>query len=283
MWEEAPSFPPLPIPRPYALTADRGAMQEAVAVVFHLPSLPAHEFQGKLTKRRGQLWIAWYMECEAHYPQLADPDFMSRFDLTMSYRLNSDIAAPYVDPCLTQRLRAIPATKKDGNLLNAFISSRHDRSKRFELLLQLMAHIDVHSYGKILQNKRLPNDLGFETKLEVIGSYKFTLACENAIAQDYVTEKFFHPLIVGSVPVYLGAPNIDAFAPGDNCFINAADWESPAALARYLLEIAADDRAYAGLLAWKTKPFRPEFSRLLEKVQEHPFVRLCKKVDERLR
>jgi len=283
MWEEAPSFPPLPIPEPYELTVDRGAMHEAVAVVFHVPGLPAHLFQRKLKKRRGQLWIAWHMECDAHYPQLGDPDFMSRFDLTMSYRLNADIAAPYVDPILAQRLRTKPTAKQEGHLLNAFISSPHNRSKRFELMLQLMSQIDVHSYGKVLHNRQLPNDLGFETKLDTIRSYKFSLACENAIAQDYVTEKFFHPLIVGSVPVYLGAPNVEAFAPGENCFINAADWASPAALARHLLEIATDDTAYAGLLDWKAKPFRPEFSRLLEKVQEHPFVRLCKKVDERLR
>ena len=108
------------------------------------------------------------------------------------------------------------------------------------------------------------------------------MALENAIAEDYVTEKFYDPLIAGSVPVYLGAPNIDDFAPGENCFINVADWESPAGLARYLLEIASDDAAYARFLEWKTKPFRAPFSALLDRVEEHPFVRLCKTVEERL-
>lgn len=38
------------------------------------------------------------------------------------------------------------------------------------------------------------------------------MAFENVIAMDYVTEKFYDPLIAGSVLVYLGAPNIADFA-----------------------------------------------------------------------
>jgi hypothetical protein len=30
----------------------------------------------------------------------------------------------------------------------------------------------------------------------------------------YVTEKFFDPLIAGSVSVYLGVPDVDKLAPG---------------------------------------------------------------------
>ena len=64
--------------------------------------------------------------------------------------------------------------------------------------------------------------------------YKFTLAFENTVTPDYVTEKLYEPLIAGSVPVYRGAPNVADFAPAPRCFIDAADFAGPAELAAYL-------------------------------------------------
>jgi hypothetical protein len=279
MWGSPLEFPQV---ASFALTTDRKAAEFAAAIVFHLPTLPRDLIPNGLTKRQGQLWIAWSLECEAHYPQMRDPNFMRHFDLTMTYRLDADIAAPYLDSGFRERLRTPPAEKDDAKLVNAFVSSPYNRSRRIEFMVQLMGQIDVHSYGKLFRNRRLEADKGSATKLETIKAYKFTLALENAIAEDYVTEKFYDPLIAGSVPVYLGAPNIDDFAPGENCFINVADWESPAELARHLLELAGDDAAYARFLEWKTKPFRAPFSALLDRLEEHPFVRLCKTVEERL-
>ena len=39
--------------------------------------------------------------------------------------------------------------------------------------------------------------------------YLFTIAIENSLEYDYVTEKLWQPLAAGSVPIYLGAPNVD--------------------------------------------------------------------------
>jgi len=38
--------------------------------------------------------------------------------------------------------------------------------------------------------------------------YKFTLAIENYVCDDYVTEKLWRPLRLGSVPIVFGAPNV---------------------------------------------------------------------------
>jgi hypothetical protein len=279
MWEGPLEYPPT-IPPPYVLTEDRTTVDEAIAVVFHVPTLPGGIIPRGVTKTSGQLWVAWNMECEAHYPQMSDPVFMSRFELTMTYRLDSNIPAPYLDNSLNELLRRAPSKKEDGSLLNAFISSPYNMSRRIEFQSELMSHINVHSYGEVFRNRYIDKDNGRQTKLETIKSYQFTLALENAIAKDYVTEKFYDPLIVGSVPVYLGAPNIDDFAPGDNSFINAADWKSPKALAEYLIELAENESAYARYLEWKTKPFRKRFVALLDLVKEHPFTRLCRKVEQ---
>lgn len=43
--------------------------------------------------------------------------------------------------------------------------------------------------------------------LRFVGQYKFTLAFENAVCDDYITEKLWRPLIVGSIPIYYGSPS----------------------------------------------------------------------------
>lgn len=283
MWDRPLDHLPEAIPPPYVLTTDRSTADEAVAIVFHLPTLPPGLIERQLTKKKGQLWVAWCLECDVHLPHVNDPSFINRFDITMTYRLDSDVAVTYLEPDLPELLRRPPADKEDGKLLNAFVSSGWNQSRRIEFLLQLMPHIDVHSYGRAFRNRHLADDCGRKTKLKTIEAYKFTLAFENAIAKDYVTEKFYDPLIAGSVAVYLGAPNVEDFAPGDRCFINAADWRSPEALSRYLVEVASDEHLYASYFEWKAKPFRPQFSRLVELTKEHSFIRLCRKVDERLR
>ena len=109
------------------------------------------------------------------------------------------------------------------NCVVFFASNYNERSGRTRYVVELMRYLDVHSYGKCLRNNQLPAERdNRQGKLDTMATYKFTLAFENAIANDYVTEKFFEPLAAGSVPVYLGAPNIEEYAPGENCFINAS-------------------------------------------------------------
>jgi len=282
MWGGSLEYPIAEIPAPYVLTTDRNAIAGAAAVVFHIPTLPAKAIPHEIVKRPGQLWIAWCMECDVHYPQMNDPALKSWFDLTMTYRLDSHVPAPYLTPDLDKTLRTKPGQKSNDNLLNAFISSSIDRSGRIEYLRKLMSSLDVHSYGKLFRNRHFEKDLWRETKLDTMRQYKFTVAFENAVATDYVTEKFYDPLIVGSVPIYLGAPNIEDFAPGDHCYINASEWR-PEALAAYLTRLAGNESEYARFLEWKTKPFRKPFIERLDIAKTHPFVRLCGKVEERLR
>lgn len=281
IWGEPPRFPESGVPDGYCLTTDKSFLDDAAAVVFHLPSLPPGLIDGTGRKKKdGQIWVAWYMECESHYPYVTDPHFMSRFDLRMSYRLDSDIVVPYVLNGMGETLRKPVRDKYPGNVVNAFISSRFNKSGRVEYLMRMMSVMDVHSYGDLLRNRAVGNDDGYRFKMDTISRYRFTIAFENAIAPDYVTEKFYDPLVAGSVPVYLGAPNISDFAPGEGCFIDASEWETPESLARYLLELARDDELYAGYFEWKKKPLLPNFRRLLEIQEVDPYIRLCNKVGE---
>jgi hypothetical protein len=196
---------------PCIFTTDRRLLGRAAAVVFHIPSLRR---MGWIRKRRGQLWVAWSMESEINYPALAEPAFMRKFDLVISYRRSTDIWCPYIPRRHEfEAALARPVPPKTG-LVAMFQSASVDKSGRNDFARELMAHIDIHSYGRFLNNRALPDgDNGQATKLSVAARYKFCLGFENSIAEDYVTEKFFDPLLAGSVPVYRGADNVGAFAP----------------------------------------------------------------------
>jgi len=138
-----------------------------------------------------------------------------------------------------------------------------------------MRYLRVDSFGACLKNRRLAWDAGRATKLAMIAQYKFTLAFENSITWDYVTEKFFDPLIAGSVPVYLGAPNVAEFAPGEHGYLDVADFAGPRQLADCLLSLDRDSARYATYLRWKEQPLRPGFLAMVERERQRPICRLC--------
>lgn len=249
-------------------------MYTANAVVFHFPDLKYFPYE---EKPEGQIWVAWSRESDINYPVLRNPEIMEYFDLKMTYHLNSDIPDTYLFKKYQEKLLQPPTEKQYG--INAFISSPFNKSGRLGYLKELMEYLEVDSYGRAFNNKKLKNDTGRDAKEELIRKYKFTIAFENSIARDYVTEKFFQPLVAGSVPIYLGAPNIDDFAPGENCFINVADFKGPKALAKYMKMLDADDALYNEYLEWKKKPFLPKFNSLLNIAGEHPIIRLCKMIE----
>jgi len=98
-------------------------------------------------------------------------------------------------------------------------------------------------------------------------NYRFTIAFENARETDYVMEKFYDPLIIGSVPIYLGAPNVAEFAPGEHCYIDASEFGSARDLADFLLSMS--DEEYTRYHDWRRDPLRTEFLRMCESRPAH--------------
>ena len=277
MWHGPLQWEEIEIPESCALTTNRSYLEKATAVVFHIPTL------GRMPapKPNQQLWVGWTLECDLNISRQRSESFMEQFDLVISYKLDSDIPALYVpgEPEILEELTAPPAEKSE--LAAAFISSSINQSGRCQYLRELMKHMPIHSYGKKLNNRKLESDQGWGSKREALKKYRFTVAFENAVAPDYVTEKFFHPLSSGSVPIYLGAPNVEQFAPGDNCYLNVSDFTGPEELARRLLDLAADEEQYNELLAWKKRPLRPGFLEMVERSKENIWLRLIQKIQER--
>lgn len=264
-----------------SVSVDLSRLRTADAVVFHIPTTPVPI---PFRKPRGQAWVAWSWESDRNYPQLADVDFMRQFDLTVTYRRDADVVLSYGRPEDWLPFAPgplVPLTEREPALAVYIASSSVDRSGRTDYVRELMRHMEVDSYGRCLNNRSLPDDRGRATKLDTLARYRFTLAFENSRAPDYVTEKFYHPLLVGSVPVYLGAPNVADHAPGADCYIDVRRFDTPRELACHLLELREDEQRYARHLAWRDQPLAPCFIAQVEEQRRHPMCRLCRLLCER--
>merc|ERR1711918_136919 len=95
-----------------------------------------------------------------------------------------------------------------------------------------------------------------QNKMDNIRSSAFTLAFESVQADDWVTEKVYHALAVGSVPVYYGASNIEDFLPCRHCIINANRYEdNHLLLAKRLKYLLKNGTAYDEYLSWTKTPY----------------------------
>lgn len=76
-----------------------------------------------------------------------------------------------------------------------------------------------------------------------VSEYKFYLSFENTIVDGYVTEKLYDRLRYGPIPVYYGAPDVMNITKKIS-FINANNFKSPEALAKYLLFLDGHPKEY---------------------------------------
>ena len=273
--KEAIGFTPALAEDLCTVSTDHNRISSADALVFHLPNMKEPP---RIPKKPGQPWVAMSMESDANYPHQTDPDFMRHFDLRMNFRRDSDVPLLYLEPSHLPLFNKPPKWKFRRAPAVYFASNNFALNNRHELVQELMKHLKVDSYGKSLQNRYPVKDKGRMTKLDTISRYLFYFAFENSNSTDYVSEKVFDGLIAGTVPVYLGAPNIDDYLPGNKCIIKVSDFSDPLDLARYLISLSKNQKEYRSYLAWKREPLRQSFLDLIQPMHTPPLRRLCHKL-----
>ena len=78
-----------------------------------------------------------------------------------------------------------------------------------------------------------------EDKLNKTSEYRFSLVVENSRMNGYISEKIFEAMFAYSVPIYLGAPNVENYIPA-NSFINVAKFVNMNELLMYLESLTND-------------------------------------------
>jgi len=263
-----------------SFTTDRERLGEADAVWFHGPSIV------DLPPAKNQPWILMSMESDENYPALKNNTMLLRFDILMTYRLDSDVPCIYPNWHQYGSFRQPPRAHHGPaqGALAVYIAS-NPVARRDSYAEELMSYIRVDSLGSCLHNKDITDFVtggwsqgAWGSLLSVLPEYKFYLAFENSISTDYVTERMFHALAAGVVPVYLGAGNVQDFLPGSQAIIDAADFASVQELAEYLKELDQDDAAYQKHLTWKYQDYAAGFNDLLDMGSIEPMDRLALKL-----
>ena len=192
----------------------------------------------------------------------------------MTYRLDSDVYHPYarvVKKSETSPLfekRTLTSTswnhksnsnggKKNSNLVEAekpklvawVVSNCFTHSNRESFVRDLEKFIPIDIYG-YCGDLTCIGETSLECYSNLAKSYKFYLAFENSLCIDYVTEKFFDSLTYDMVPIVYGRANYSSLAPPGS-YIDARDFESPQALAKYLHYLDLHPEEYVKYFSWK--------------------------------
>eukprot|EP01133_Synstelium_polycarpum_P001533 gene1533-1790_t len=181
------------------------------------------------------------------------------------------------------------AKLEDKKKFAVFVASncvRGGADKRTEYVKELMQYIEIDSFGLCLQNQpadalnRNTDRERYLAKMELMKEYKFVLAFENGNTTDYVTEKLFQAYLGKTLPVYMGANNVEDWTPGNHSVIRTDQFKSPKDLADYLLKVGSDQSLYEEYFKWKNEPFKPQFYKSYDNCVFQTECRLCDRVIE---
>ncbi len=76
-----------------------------------------------------------------------------------------------------------------------------------------------------------------DSKAETLSRYTFAICFENMVLEGWITEKIFDCFFAGTVPIYLGAPDVEDWIPAE-CFIDMRSFSGYDELRSYLLQLS---------------------------------------------
>ncbi|XP_014205411.1 alpha-(1,3)-fucosyltransferase C isoform X2 [Copidosoma floridanum] len=250
------------------------SVEDFDAIVFH--GINGELSTKDLPDRRRPSQKYVFVALESPVNRYIGPEFDGYFNVTATYHFDSDIVWTYANIVDrdNESLVAVPSAKEyfewkvdesmsaenEGDedriikgkkdLAIWYRSNCNTRGRREAYVAELEKHMPVASYGSCSSaNPGCRRDQDC-FKSEVEPRYFFYLSFENSLCEDYITEKFFNALNHSVVPVVYGGANYSRFAP-PNSYINALDFDSPQELAKYLILLSKDVRAYKKYFHWK--------------------------------
>ncbi len=253
MFKKCPESRCIPLPKD-------GTMENADAVIFNTRKLSLLRRPETLPQRKhpGQIFVFYNMESPLRTQGLLKhPVFYDVFNLTLTYRLDSDVpmylvkVIPLGNPTYKEEHpRNKDIRKYKSKMAVWFVSAcNKSGSPRIQYAAELAKYISVDIYGKC-GNLTCPIDEKGACMKMAEKTYKFYLAFENSACVDYVTEKLKHPLSNNMIPIVMGGVNYDVRAP-PHSVINVLDYKSPKDLAEYLILLDEKQKLYEEYFVWK--------------------------------
>ena len=129
--------------------------------------------------------------------------------------------------------------------------------KRNELFKLINNYKKVDSPGRCMNNmppisRNTPKESRFsvnwvEEKLNFLKPYKFTISFENSMNSGYTSEKLTQPMLVNSIPIYIGHKDVSKEF-NTKSFINYNDFSSMKEFIDFIIKVDKDDRLYEKML-----------------------------------
>ncbi|XP_060530322.1 alpha-(1,3)-fucosyltransferase 10 [Cylas formicarius] len=221
-----------------------------------------------LPRSKDVLWAIYHEESPKNYAPFLHKEVQALFNITATFSRFSDfpLTLNYLDNInlLTDK-NFFRSVEVKNLLLKNFAPVLYVQSNcdtpigRDGIVKELMQYINVDSYGHCLNNKNLPDELLSVDRLDIynnkyidfVSKYKFIIAIENAICEDYITEKLWRPLIAGSVPIYLGSDQVEDWLPNNSSTILVKDFPNISSLANFIAKVNDNNTLYNALLEHK--------------------------------
>jgi hypothetical protein len=218
--------------------------------------------------------ILFICECEAVHPDNFNRNYYKYFDLVFTYKddqVDNKFFFKYYDgnnnapikKKITKRKKLVCMIAQNkiinyhktifGKRLECIKWFSNNDPKNFDLwgynwnkrffpskykIFRVINRVDfltrLLSYNFVSYRGEIKPSLHF--KIKVLQNYKFSIIYENSIDRGWITEKIFHCFYSGTVPIYLGCPNIQKKIP-KNCFIDLRDFKSFDELCIFLKKI----------------------------------------------
>ncbi|KAH9498769.1 hypothetical protein Btru_005086 [Bulinus truncatus] len=213
---------------------------------------------GMMPSRRwpGQLYIMYGRESPLHYHSDIQEDSSTwryAFNLTSTYRIDSDIFWPYgrldYSPWpANQKPDFHEIARNKDKLAVWLVSNCHTPSLRKEYVEEMKKYMPVDIFGRCGNASDCPRDRPGERIDQCMDAlltpYRFYLSFENSLCPDYVTEKVFKTFRrnLNIIPVVRGGAEYDRLFPR-GAFINAGWFRTARELALYLKEMPEETYA----------------------------------------
>lgn len=121
------------------------------------------------------------------------------------------------------------------------------------------------------------NTKWWDTKLDLLKAYRFNIAFENTVWKYYVTEKIWHSIKAGCLPVYWGKDSSIYETFPKKSFIDASDYQSSEEIVSFMINMTYDqwyERMEKCLHAYNESMKKMTYSKLddaIEKIKERIF------------
>jgi len=280
----------------------RSAIQWVDAVIWSINPNFFNPNHTQIRKKPGQIWIGWTQENRVVYPAMQDiMDHKEKFqmDYLMTHESQSEIPISFLSAyympaySVADFFKPPPAPHTRIPRIGFMYNNCNTFSKRELYIRDLMHHFPSDSFGRCENNKISTDETPFTwghsqhyAKVGLIERYYFTLAMENAITKDWVTEKVYQALLVGTIPIFMGGPKVEELLPCKHCIIKTSDFESPKELAKHLHQIVSNKTLHDQYLSWKMEAYHPAkwkgFQRAWENSKDTLHCRICNKVQPKL-